>query len=117
MREGEQSPSYIMRKENQKLIHNKITSIADDLKKRLPDHPSHPYGRIPVAHCYHVIQTVFGKKCKDIRDERLNEVLEVVDFCHVHAEDMHICSQLYDRYPPEPADLEPQSLERFFDDT
>ena len=105
-----------MKKENLKLIHSKITSIADDLKKRLPNHPSHPYGRIPVAHCYHVIQSVFGKKCKDIRDERLEDVLKVVDFCHEHAEDMSINSQLYDVIEPEPPDLGPQTLDRFFDD-
>jgi hypothetical protein len=105
-----------MNKENLKLIHNKITSIADDLKKRLPDHPAHPRGRIPVAHVYTVIQAVFGKRCKDIRDVRLEEVLKVVDFCHEHAEDMHISSQLYNDIEPEPFDLEPQTLDRFFDD-
>lgn len=104
-----------MNKANRALIRKNILNVAPEMQKRLPAHESHPKGRIAVAHCYHVIKSIFGVKVEDIRDERLNEVLEVVKFCYDHAEEKHICSQLYAKYSPEPI-YEPTSLEEFFNE-
>lgn len=104
-----------MNKHLTKQLHDYVKQAAAKIDGKLPDHPSHPYGRIPVAHIYHVIQSVMEKPAKQCRDYRYNEIIEIVDFCVDHVEDMHIVRQIKHKYPPEPS-VEPNTLDSFIED-
>lgn len=79
----------------------------------LPDHPSHPMGRIPVAHIYHVIQSIMGVPARDVPGDRLDHLKEIVDFCVQHREDQHITRQIKHKYQPVET-ITAASLEDFF---
>jgi len=102
-----------MRNELRDRLHAYVIRAAAKIDGKLPDHPSHPYGRIPVAHIYHVIQSVMEAPARECRDHRYDEIIEIVDFCVDHVADMHIVRQIKHLYPPEPQKDEPGSLENF----
>jgi hypothetical protein len=93
-------------------LHKYVQEAAKQCEGRLPDHPSHPHGRIPIAHIYDVIQGIMEKPARECRDSRYDEILEIVKFCVDHAEEMSIIRQIKHRYEPEPTVL-PSSLEDF----
>ncbi len=101
-----------MRPELRERMHKIVLEAAEQSKGRLPDHPKHPYGRIPVAHIYDVIKGIMEKPARECRDCRYDEILEIIQFCVDHAEDMSIIRQIKHKYPPEPRD-EPSSLDDF----
>jgi hypothetical protein len=90
-----------------------VQQAAKQCEGRLPDHPNHPNGRIPIAHIYDVIQGIMEKPARECRDIRYDEILEIVQFCVDHAEEMSIIRQIKHKYQPEPKDLGPSSLEDF----
>lgn len=102
-----------MKQELRERLHKIVLEAADKCKGRLPDHPKHPYGRIPVAHIYDVIKGIMEKPAKDCRDHRFDEILEIIQFCVDHAEDMSIIRQIKHKYPPEPPEEEPGTLDEF----
>ena len=102
-----------MRQELRDRLHKTVQAAAKQCEGRLPEHPSHPQGRIPIAHIYDVIQGIMEKPARECRDIRYQEILEIVDFCVDHAEEMSIIRQIKHKYPPEPKDPEPSSLEDF----
>lgn len=67
-----------------------------------------------MAHCYHVIQSIMGKPAKQCRGERLPDMLEIVDFCLEHVEDVHIVRQIRDKYEPEPEFDDHATLDKFY---
>jgi len=83
-------------------IYRRVTESAGKIQDILPSHSSHPKGRIAHAHIYDVIKQVMGKPSKDCSDTRYNDICEIIVFCVEHATEMHICSQLYDKYEKEP---------------
>lgn len=104
-----------MTDQDSKFLHKYIQEAAKKMEGKLPDHPSHPYGRIPIAHCYHVIQSIMEKPAKQCRGERLPEMLEIVDFCVEHVEDMSITRQIKHKYDPEPQEDDPATLSQFLE--
>jgi hypothetical protein len=90
-----------------------VQQAAKQCEGRLPDHPNHPHGRIPIAHIYDVVQGIMEKPARECRDIRYDEILEIVQFCVDHAEEMSIIRQIKHKYQPEPKDLGPSSLEDF----
>jgi hypothetical protein len=102
-----------MRQELRDRLHKIVQQAAKQCEGRLPDHPNHPHGRIPIAHIYDVIQGIMEKPARECRDIRYDEILEIVQFCVDHAEEMSIIRQIKHKYQPEPKDLGPSSLEDF----
>jgi hypothetical protein len=102
-----------MRQELRDRLHKIVQQAAKQCEGRLPDHPNHPHGRIPIAHIYDVVQGIMGKPARECRDIRYDEILEIVQFCVDHAEEMSIIRQIKHKYQPEPKDLGPSSLEDF----
>lgn len=102
-----------MTDQDAKFLHKYIQAAAAKMEGRLPDHPNHPHGRIPVAHCYHVIQSIMEKPAKQCRGCRLPDMIEIVDFCLEHVEDMSITRQIKHLYDPEPEDDEISTLDNF----
>ena len=102
-----------MRQELRERLHKIVQQAAKQCEGRLPDHPNHPHGRIPIAHIYDVIQGIMEKPARECRDIRYDEILEIVQFCVDHAEEMSIIRQIKHKYQPEPKDLGPSSLEDF----
>jgi len=102
-----------MRQELRERLHKIVQQAAKQCEGRLPDHPNHPHGRIPIAHIYDVVQGIMEKPARECRDIRYDEILEIVQFCVDHAEEMSIIRQIKHKYQPEPKDLGPSSLEDF----
>ena len=102
-----------MKQELRDRLHKIVQQAAKQCEGRLPDHPNHPHGRIPIAHIYDVVQGIMEKPARECRDIRYDEILEIVQFCVDHAEEMSIIRQIKHKYQPEPKDLGPSSLEDF----
>ena len=69
-----------MNKENSIKLWKIIQEAGDYLAGQLPDHPNHPKGRNSYAHVALCVKEKFGNTYKDIPDEKLNEVLEYIEF-------------------------------------
>ena len=69
-----------MTRENASKLWKIIQEAGDYLVGQLPDHPSHPNGRNPYAHVALCIKEKFNASYKDIHDEKLNDVIEFIDF-------------------------------------
>ena len=94
-------------------LHKIVQEAATKCVGRLPDHPSHPHGRIPVAHIYDVIKGIMEKPARECRDCRYDDIVEIIDFCVDHAEDMSIIRQIKHLYDPEPKSYDPGTLDDF----
>ena len=70
-----------MNKINRDIIREKIQEAAKSLDGKLPQSFKHPHGRNPYAHIPKVIKSIFGKSYKEIHDEDLENVLEVISYC------------------------------------
>ena len=100
-----------MNKENRALIHSKVVQAASMIEGKLPDHPAHPHGRIPIAHIYDVIKRVMGVPAKECRDSRFDDIIKISEFCRDNPDEPHCASALRPTIPSEPG---PPSLEQFF---
>ena len=69
-----------MNKENANKLWKIIQEAGDYLQGQLPDHPNHPQGRNPYAHVALCVKEKFKSSYKDIPDEKLEEVLNFIDF-------------------------------------
>ena len=69
-----------MNKENAIKLWKIIQEAGDYLAGQLPAHPNHPKGRNSYAHVALCVKEKFGNTYKDIPDEKLNEVLEYIEF-------------------------------------
>ena len=63
-----------MNEENKKKVWKLIQKTGDELKGKLPEHPSHPKGRNPYAHIALEIKNHFGMAYNEISDERIPEL-------------------------------------------
>ena len=63
-----------MNEENKKKVWKLIQKTGDELKGKLPEHPSHPKGRNPYAHIASEIKNHFGMSYSEISDERIPEL-------------------------------------------
>ena len=63
-----------MNEENKKKVWKLIQKTGDELKGKLPKHPSHPKGRNPYAHIALEIKNRFGMSDSDISDEQIPEL-------------------------------------------
>ena len=69
-----------MNPENKKILWSKILQAGDFLKDKLPNHSNHPKGRNPYAHVSLEIKNKFTESYKDIPDEKINLVLEYIEY-------------------------------------
>ncbi|MBL6883795.1 MAG: hypothetical protein ISR09_05355 [Candidatus Thalassarchaeum sp.] len=69
-----------MNEENAKKIWAYIQESGDKLDGKLPSSRNHPKGRNPYAHVAICVKSKFGHSYKEIPDERMNEVLEYIDY-------------------------------------
>ena len=69
-----------MNTENREKLWKEILSAGDYLKNKLPNHPNHPKGRNPYAHVALEIKNKFNESYKDIPDEKINFVLEYIEY-------------------------------------
>ena len=69
-----------MNPENRRKLWKEILSAGDYLKNKLPNHPNHPKGRNPYAHVALEIKNKFNETYKDIPDEKINLVLEYIEY-------------------------------------
>lgn len=102
-----------MNKQNRKVINDKVLDYAPRMQPLLPEHPSHPHGRRAYAHMYDVMKRVFGCPIDQVRDERLQDALDILDYCMDNATEMSVATPLRKKYAPEP---KPSTLDDFFND-
>jgi hypothetical protein len=103
-----------MNKYNRDIIRKQILEYAPKMQPLLPPLDSHPVrGAIP--HMYSVLEGVFGKPIKDVRDCRLQDALDILKFTLDNAKEYSIMKQLRERYSPEPDDLPSPTLDIFFE--
>ncbi len=69
-----------MNKENASKLWKIIQEAGDYLEGQLPDHPNHPKGRNSYAHVAISVKSKFKATYKEIPDEKLNEVLEYIEY-------------------------------------
>ena len=69
-----------MNVENSKKIWKYIQQAGDKLVGKLPPSKYHPKGRNPYAHVALEIKTHFQMTYKDIPDEKIDQVLEYIDY-------------------------------------
>jgi len=67
--------------ENCKIIREAILDAAEELQGKLPDNGRHKAGRNPYAHVPKVIKDICGCSYKELPDELIKEVLEIVRYC------------------------------------
>jgi len=103
-----------MNKENLNKLRRVILEIAPKMQPLLPPLDSHPNGRIAIAHMYSVIQGVFECPVKEARDCRLQDAIDIVNYCMDNVRQLKIMTPLREKYQPEPKPLPPASLDDFF---
>jgi len=59
----------------------RIHEAGKRLEGILPYSPRHPAGRNPYAHIPKVIKSVLGSSYKDLTDDKLSEVLCIIEYC------------------------------------
>ena len=69
-----------MNENNKKKVWKLIQKTGDELRGKLPDHPSHPKGRNPYAHIALEIKNHFEMTYSDIPDERIPELVKFIKF-------------------------------------
>ena len=69
-----------MNKENASKIWRLIQQTGDELLGKLSDHPNHPKGRNSYAHVALEVKTHFKMTYKDIPDDKLNDVVDYLEF-------------------------------------
>ena len=69
-----------MNKENASKLWKIIQEAGDYLEGKLPDHLNHPKGRNSYAHVAICVRSKFKKSYKDIEDERLQEVIDYIEY-------------------------------------
>ena len=69
-----------MNEENSKRIWNYMQEAGDKLVGKLPPSWLHPKGRNRYAHVAICVKGHFGQSYKHIPDEKLQEVLDYIDF-------------------------------------
>ena len=104
-----------MNKENLTRLRNVILEIAPRMQPLLPPLPSHPQGRIAIAHMYSVLEGVFECPVKEVNDNRLQDAIDIVKYCMDNATQMRIMSPLREKYKPEPKSPPRATLDQFFD--
>ena len=72
--------TVILNKENASKIWRLIQQTGDELLGKLPDHSNHPKGRNPYAHVALEVKNHFQMTYKDIPDEKINEVVNYLEF-------------------------------------
>ena len=103
-----------MNKYNRAIIRKQVLEYAPRMQPLLPPLDSHPTrGAIP--HMYSVLEGVFGKPIKDVRDSRLQDALDILKFTMDNAREYSIMKPLRERYSPEPDDLPSPTLDKFFE--
>ena len=103
-----------MTKENVKRLHALIVERGTYIHSKLPQHHAHPDGRIGIAHIYSVIKSVMGVPMKECRDCRVNDIIEIVNYCvdNVNVAE-GLTAPLHMKYAKEPKEVK-VSLEAFF---
>ena len=101
-----------MNKETTKRLHSLIVEAGAYLQPLLPPHPAHPRGRIAIAHIFGCIQSVFGVPMRECRDERADDIIEVVQFIIDNPKYEGSVSKAMSHIQKEPV-YRPVSLENF----
>ncbi len=96
-------------------LHKFALESAKQLEGKLPDHPAHPYGRIPIAHIYDVIKRVMGCPAKECSESRYGDLIKIIEFCRDNPNEPHCATALRQYIKPEPV-YEKSTLERFLED-
>ena len=95
-------------------MHRRVKEAADHITGRLPTHSNHPQGRIPMAHIYQVIQTVMGRPSRECGNDRLDDILNIIQDCIDLVDVMDVSYVISHKYQPE-AKIEISNLRGFFD--
>lgn len=103
-----------MNKYNRDIIRKKILEYAPRMQLLLPPLDSHPV-RGAVPHMYSVLEGVFGKPIKDVRDSRLQDALDILKYTLDHAKEYSIMKPLRLKYDLEPDDIPINTLDKFFE--
>ena len=70
-----------MNVDNKRIILERIREAGKNLEGKLPKSHRHPKGRNPYAHIPQVIKSLCGESYKDLPDEALDVVLEIIEHC------------------------------------
>lgn len=92
-----------MTEQNVKRLHTYIVEKGTAIHTKLPSHQAHPHGRIGIAHIYSVIKSVMGVPMKECRDVRVNDIIEIVDYCVENVQVLEgLTAPLHAKYSKEP---------------
>jgi len=74
----------MMSPDNQTLVRKTIQDAGRDLEGKLPPSKRHPKGRNPYAHIAKVIIDMTGSSYKDLPDNYLDVVLDIIEHCRIN---------------------------------
>ncbi|DAC45133.1 MAG: hypothetical protein CMA71_00165 [Euryarchaeota archaeon] len=69
-----------MNRQNSEEIWRYIQQAGDRLVGKLPPSRHHPKGRNPYAHVAICIKGKFGQSYKDIPDEKIQDIIDYIDY-------------------------------------
>ena len=70
-----------MNEDNRRKILERIREAGKNLEGKLPKSHKHPQGRNPYAHIPKVIKSLCGESYRDLPDDHLDIVLEIIEHC------------------------------------
>lgn len=96
------------------IVHRAVKQAAQAIEGRLPELDSHPKGRIPTAHIYQVIQTVMECPSRECDNDRVEDILSIVDDCVKNVDVVDVSPLIKHKYKPQ-VKHRPASLDAFFE--
>ena len=103
-----------MDKYHRDIVRKKAVEAAKMIEGKLPESPSHPSGRNPMAHIYQVIQTIIGCSIHECSNDRLDDVLSIIQDCVDLVDVYDVSLEIKHKYKPQ--ERHPKvTLEQFFE--
>ena len=95
------------------IVHKAVKIAASKIDGRLPDLPSHPNGRIPMAHIYQVIQTIMECPSRECSNARVDDILSIIQDCVDLVDVADVSANIKHKYVPQTKHVT-STLEDFF---
>lgn len=96
------------------IVHTHVRQAAKKIEGLLPDHPAHPEGRNPMAHIYSVIQAVMGYPAKECSNDRVEDILNIIQDCVDYVSVPDVTPIIKHKYKPYKK-AAPATLDQFFE--
>lgn len=102
-----------MDKYHKDIVNRSAKRAAILIEGKLPESLHHPQGRNPMAHIYQVINTIMGCSVQYCSNDRIDDVLSIIQDCIDLVEVYDVAETIRHKYEPHTS-VTPATLEQFF---